>query len=229
MSCSCFCLKSSSCLYYINASLHWLYNREHFLSPVQIREELWLADCVSDTFPTQHNTTSPRGGLWQSCSLGSAAFWAVQLESGEGWLSGERHTGPSLGLAVWRCVLQLAKRQTVSPGCQHLLQRLYHLPEAPGGASHPSQTSCRAPDVDLSGPAKAENTAKTQSEPLSGETFVSRTKPCFICRLRSQWGLDKQTSFSYWLIFLYSGTEVGEGAAYWTERLGRTFVWKEKT
>lgn len=36
---------------------------------------------------------------------------------------------------VWRCALQLAKRQTVSPGCQHLLQRLYHLPEAPGGAS----------------------------------------------------------------------------------------------
>ena len=166
-----------------------------FSSLVQRREDLWLAGCVSDTFLTQHSATSPRGGLWQSCIPSSAAcFWAVQLESGEGWLSGERHTGPSLGLAVWRCVLQLAKRQTVSPGCQHLLQRLYHLPGAPGGASLPSQTSCRAPDVDLSGPAEAENTAKTQSDSLSAGTLVSHTLTAFYL-----WGVItvrfRQTNF----------------------------------
>lgn len=38
-----------------------------------------------------------------------------------------------------------------------------------------SQTSCRAPDVDLSSLAEAENTAKTQSEPLSAGTFVTHT------------------------------------------------------
>lgn len=126
-------------------------------------------------FPTQHNTTSPRGGPWQSCSPSSAALWAVQLELGEGWLSGERHTGPSLGLTLRCCALQLAKRQTVSPGCQHLPQRPYHLPEARGGSSLPSQTSCRAPDMDLSSCAEAENTAKTQSEPPSTGTFISHS------------------------------------------------------
>lgn len=73
--------------------------------------------CVSDTFSTQQNTTTPKGGgvvaelQPQLCGV----FWAVQLESGEGWLSGERHTGPNLGLAVWHYALQLARRQTVKP------------------------------------------------------------------------------------------------------------------
>lgn len=38
-----------------------------FLSGVQNREELWLASCVNDIFPTQHNSASPRGGPWQGC------------------------------------------------------------------------------------------------------------------------------------------------------------------
>lgn len=146
-----------------------------FLSVVQRKEELWLAGCLSDMFPTQHNTTSPMGGPWRSCSPSSAALRAVQLELDEGWLSGERHAGPSLGLALCCCALQLAKRQTVSPGCQHLPQRPYHLPEARGGSSLPSQTSCRAPDVDLSSRAEAENSAKTQSESPSAGTFISHT------------------------------------------------------
>lgn len=105
---------------YINASLHWLYivtyRRKHFCL-VQ-REELWLAGCEWH-FPhtAQHSITQgrpvaePQPRLCGVC----ARFGAVHAarESGEGWLSGERHTGPSLGLAVWRCVLQLAKRQTV--------------------------------------------------------------------------------------------------------------------
>lgn len=66
-----------------------------------------------------------------SCGLGKCTWNQVR----DSFLSGELHNGSDLAVSVWRCALQLAKRQTVSPGSQHLLQRLYHLPEAPGGAS----------------------------------------------------------------------------------------------
>lgn len=50
--------------------------------------------CVTDIFPAQHNTPSPLGIPWPSCSASPAASWVVQLDLGEGWLSGESHSGP---------------------------------------------------------------------------------------------------------------------------------------
>ncbi|KAI9537629.1 hypothetical protein NQZ68_023874 [Dissostichus eleginoides] len=88
-------------------------------------------------------------------------------------LSGERHTGPSLGLTVWRCALQLAKRQTVSSGCQHLLQRLYHLPRTPQGSLSPVSDQLQSPRRGPEQSCRAQNTAKTQSEPsCAAGTFV---------------------------------------------------------
>lgn len=67
-------------------------------------------------------------------------------------LSGERHTGPSLALAVCRRVLQLAKKDRLWALAVNICSRDSTIcPGAPGGAALLSQTSCRAPDVDLSG------------------------------------------------------------------------------
>ncbi|TNN87174.1 hypothetical protein EYF80_002376 [Liparis tanakae] len=82
---------------------------------------------VSDTFRVQHNTPPPRGGLWRRPVFRLRS--SSQVRDG---CQVSATLGQSLGLAVWRWVLQLAKRQTVSPGCQHLLQRLYHLPAVRG-------------------------------------------------------------------------------------------------
>lgn len=49
---------------------------------------------MTDIFPAQHNTPSPLGIPWPSCSASPAASWVVQLDLGEGWLSGESHSGP---------------------------------------------------------------------------------------------------------------------------------------
>lgn len=110
---------------------------------------------MSDTFPTQHSTTSPRGGPWQSHSPRlSAAFRAVQLESGEGWLSGERHTGPSLGSRSVALCTAAGRETDCEPWLSTSAPETVPSARGPGGASLLSQTSCRAPDVDLSGPCR---------------------------------------------------------------------------
>lgn len=143
----------------------------------QRREEPWLAGCVSDTFPTQHNTTPPRGGPWQSRGSPGSQTCAGQCS----WTKVRdgcqvsATLGQALGLAVWRCVLQLAKKTDCEPWLSTSAPETVPSARGPGGESLPSQTSCRAPDVDLSSPAEAENAAKTQSEPQSAGTFVSHT------------------------------------------------------
>lgn len=103
--------------------------------------------CVSDMFPTQHNADPGGEADGRAAAPAQHQCGQVQLESGEGWLSGEPRSRSAP-----------TKRQTVSPGCQHLLQRLYHLPEARGWPHLPqSLTSCRVPDVDLNSHGGAEN------------------------------------------------------------------------
>lgn len=43
---------------------------------------------------TAQHSISPLGIPRPSCSASPAALWVVQLELGEGWLSGESHFGP---------------------------------------------------------------------------------------------------------------------------------------
>lgn len=166
----------------INSSLHWLciltYNRKHFCF-LWYKEERssGLQGCVSDTFPTQHNTTSPRGGLWQSRSPELCGVCFGQCS----W-SQVRD-----GCQVSATLGQASVSQCGAVHCSWPKDRLWALavnicsrdcticPAARGEHLFPSQTSCGAPDVDLSRPADAENTAKTQSKPLSAGTFVSHT------------------------------------------------------
>lgn len=124
--------------------------------------------------PTQRNTTSPGGGLCQGCSPSSATSQAVQLELGEGWLSGERHTGPKPGPRAVLLRITAGQKDRLRALVVNICLRDRTICPRPGGESSlRSQTSCRAPDVDLSSRAEAENTAKTQTEPLSAGTFIS--------------------------------------------------------
>lgn len=43
---------------------------------------------------TAQHSIAPLGIPQPSCSTSPAALWVVQLELGEGWLSGESHSGP---------------------------------------------------------------------------------------------------------------------------------------
>lgn len=92
------------------------------------------------------------------------AFWAVQLESGEGWLSGERHTGPNLSSPTGAAHCSWPKDRLWALAVNICSRDCTICPEARGEHLSPFQTSCRAPDVDLSSPTEEENTAKTQSE-----------------------------------------------------------------
>lgn len=65
---------------------------------------------------------------------------------GEGWLSGEHHTGPTLDLAPCCCAVHCSWLK--GPSWQHLPQRLRHLPWAwGGGSSLSSQARCRGPQT----------------------------------------------------------------------------------
>lgn len=121
-----------------------------------------------------HSTTLHHPGEAHGRAAGpsSAPLWAVQLELGEGWLSGERHAEPSLGPVPRCCALQLAQRQTVSP--RLTTSAAETVPSARGlGGDHlsPLRPDAGPPDLDLSSCAEAENTAKTQSELLRAGTI----------------------------------------------------------
>lgn len=122
-------------------------------------------------------------------------FWPLQLESGEGWLSGERHTGPSLmSRCVALCIAGSPNDRLWALAVNICSRDCTICPRARGKQLFPSQTSCGAPDVDLSSPGEAENMAKTQSEPLSAETRLTCLL-CFVCRVWSQWGLGLRFRF----------------------------------
>lgn len=124
------------------------------------RRALAYRVCVSDMFLTQHNTASPRGGPWQSCSHSTVCFgqcsWS-QVRDGCQVSATLGQTSVSLCGAV-HCSWP---KTDCEPWLSTSAPETVPSARGPGGAPSPSQTSCRAPDVDLSSPAEADNTAKT--------------------------------------------------------------------
>lgn len=84
------------------------------------------------------------------------------------------HTGPEPGPRSVALCIAAGQETDCEPWLSTSAPETVPSARGLGGASLPSQTSCRAPDVDLSGPAEAENTAKTQSRRSTG-TCVSHS------------------------------------------------------
>lgn len=92
------------------------------------------------------------------------------------------------------------KRQTVSPSCQHLPQRPYHLPKARGGIISPVSDQLQSPRRGLEQSGRGREHGQ-DSDRAAERRDIHLTHTCFICRVWSQWALNKQTSCFYWLIF----------------------------
>ena len=129
---------------------------------------------VSDTFSTQHNTTSPTGVRWQICSpssvvsVGQCSWSQVR----DGCQVSQKPRSRCVALCVAAC--------PVTDWCQHLLQRLYHLPEGPGDTSLPVsdqlQGPRRGPEQSCRGREQGQDTVRA-----SGCWNTSHTRLAVFC------------------------------------------------
>lgn len=97
-----------------------------------------------------HNNITPgRGQLLphRARHCGIHMYSRSQVRRRRQGMSGEHHAGAKSTILPRGTVCSAAgQRQTVSAGCQHLLQRRYHLPEAQGSTLPPPPNqlqSCR--------------------------------------------------------------------------------------
>lgn len=150
---------------------------------VQIRDELWLAGCADDTLPAHHYSVSPRGGtmagLQPHCGRCS---WS----RGEGWLSGEHHTGPTLDLAPRCCAVHCS--WLWGPSWQHLPQRLDHLPWAWGGGWSVSSLARSSPPLPQTWTwavvqRQMQRTQPRHNRSCWGLVVVSCVRLCISCRV----------------------------------------------
>lgn len=150
---------------------------------------VWVTRCSHSTALHHPGEACGRAAtLALRCVLGSTAGvrWGMVVRWAPHWAKPRSHS-VALGIAA-------GQKTDCEPWLSTSAPETSPSARGPGGASLPSQTSCRAPDVDLSGPAEAENTAKTQSEPSWALGHLSHALSRVLSVMCNQWGLDKQTS-----------------------------------